>query len=47
MIMDACVLIDFVKTDPSVLQLIAKHVGPVYVVSAIIEEVKEIEKKRI
>jgi rRNA-processing protein FCF1 len=43
MIMDACVLIDFIKTDRSVLELIVKHVGPVHVISPIVEEVGEID----
>jgi len=43
MIMDACVLIDFIKTDRTVLELIVKHVGPVHVISPIVEEVGEID----
>ena len=43
MIMDACVLIDYIKTERSVLELFVKHVGAVYVVSPVVEEVKEIE----
>ena len=43
MIMDACVLIDFIKTDRTVLELIVKHVGPVHVISPIVEEVDEID----
>ncbi len=43
MIVDACVLIDFIKADPCILELIVKHIGPVHVVSPIVEEVKEIE----
>jgi predicted nucleic acid-binding protein len=43
MIMDACVLIDFLKTDASVLRLIAKHVGPVYVLNDVVQEVNQIE----
>jgi len=40
MIMDACVLIDFIKTDRTVLELIVKHVGPVHVISPIVEEAR-------
>ncbi len=43
MIMDACVLIDFIKTDRTILELIVKHVGPVYVISPIIEEIDDID----
>lgn len=43
MIMDACVLIDFIKADPSVLQLIAEQVGPVHVISSVAEEVNHVE----
>ena len=45
MIMDACVLIDCIKTDPSVLRLIAEYVGPIHVVSAVVEEVNQVEKE--
>lgn len=41
--MDACVLIDFVHADRTVFQLVAKHVGPVYVVSPVVEEVRDID----
>jgi len=43
MIMDACVLIDFVKTERSVLKLITEHIGPAYVVNTVLEEVKDID----
>ena len=43
MIMDACVLIDFIKTERSVLELIVKHVGPLYVASPVVAEVNEID----
>jgi len=42
LIMDACVLIDFLKADRTVFSLVAGHVGPVHVVSPIVEEVREI-----
>ena len=42
MIVDACVLIDFFKTDRSVLSLVSSYVGPTYVVSTVLEEVKNI-----
>ncbi len=43
LILDASVLIDFCKADRSVLELIVKHVGPVNVISPIVDEVHEIE----
>jgi len=43
MIMDACVLIDFLKADRSILQLVVKHVGPLHVASPVLDEVNEIE----
>jgi predicted nucleic acid-binding protein len=41
-ILDACVLIDFLKADRYILELIVKHLGSVHVISPIISEVKEI-----
>ncbi|MBF0475127.1 MAG: hypothetical protein HQK59_04705 [Deltaproteobacteria bacterium] len=41
--MDACVLIDFIKADRTVLELVAKHVGPLHVVSPVVDEVNEID----
>lgn len=43
MIMDACVLIDFLKADRSILELVVEHVGPLHVASPVIDEVHEIE----
>ncbi|MGI6746273.1 MAG: type II toxin-antitoxin system VapC family toxin [Acutalibacteraceae bacterium] len=42
MIMDACVLIDFLNADRTVLHLISRYVGPVYVVSPVVEELRDI-----
>jgi len=42
MIMDTCVLIDFIKTGQSILELIVNHVGPMYVISPIVDEINEI-----
>lgn len=39
MIADANILIDLLKTDRSVLSLIVKHVGPLYVSTPVVEEV--------
>jgi predicted nucleic acid-binding protein len=43
MIMDACVLIDFIKAERAVLELVVKHVGPLYVTSPVVDEVNEID----
>ncbi len=42
MIMDACVLIGFLNADRTVLHLISRYVGPVYVVSPVVEELRDI-----
>ena len=43
MLMDACVLIDFIKADRSILELIVKYVGPLHVISPVVDEVNEID----
>ena len=43
LIMDACVLIDYIKTDRSVLALFSQHVGQAYVLNEILKEVRHIE----
>ncbi len=43
MIMDACVLIDFIKAERTVLELVVKHVGPLHVTSLVVDEVNEID----
>lgn len=43
MIMDACVLIDFIKAERSVLELVVKYVGPLHVTSPVVDEINEIE----
>jgi len=47
MIIDACVLIDFIKADRTVLELVVNHVGPLHVLSPIIAEVKEIDENEL
>jgi predicted nucleic acid-binding protein len=44
-LVDACVLIDFIKVDRSIFDLIIKYVGPVFVVSPVVDEVNEIENE--
>lgn len=43
MILDACVLIDFLKAERSVLELIVKHVGQLYITSPVVDEIHEID----
>ena len=43
LLMDANVLIDYQKSDFSVLGLVSKHVGEVHVLTNIIEEVDDLE----
>lgn len=43
MIVDACVLIDFIKADRAVLELVVKHLGPLHVISPVIDEVNDID----
>jgi predicted nucleic acid-binding protein len=42
-IVDANVLLDFLHTDPTVIRLIAEHLGPVHVPQRILEEVQSID----
>ena len=43
LIVDACVLIDFAKTDPSLLTLAGRYIGEVYVATPVLEEVEELD----
>jgi len=43
MIMDACVLIDFIKAERAILELVVKHIGPLYVTSPVVDEINEID----
>jgi len=43
LLLDACVLIDFIKADPSVLTMIVENLGQVYVASPIVSEVHDVE----
>lgn len=42
MIMDACVLIDYMNGGPDLFKLISSHIGPIYVATPILEEVDSI-----
>jgi hypothetical protein len=43
MIMDACVLIDYMNGEPDLFKLISSHIGPIYVATPILEEVDSID----
>lgn len=43
MILDACVLIDFIKVERAILELVVKNVGLLYVTSPVVDEVREVE----
>ena len=43
MILDACVLIDYINGESDLFKLISSHIGPVYVVTPILEEVDSIK----
>jgi rRNA-processing protein FCF1 len=43
MIMDACVLIDYMNGEPDLFKLISSHIGPIYIATPILEEVDSIK----
>jgi predicted nucleic acid-binding protein len=43
LLVDTCVLIDFVDADASVLTLTARHVGELYVATPVLEEARNID----
>jgi len=43
LVADANVLIDYAKTDPSILTLYVGHFGPIYVPSVIVDEVDQLD----
>lgn len=43
LVADANVLIDYARTDPSILALYARHLGPIYVPSVILDEVDQLD----
>lgn len=44
LVVDANVLIDFAKTDPAVLALAARHVGAIYVLRDVLDEVDQLDE---
>jgi len=45
LIVDADVLIDFIKADRNIISIIIKHLAPVYVVRQVLKQVKAIESE--
>lgn len=43
LVADANVLIDYARTDPSILALHVRHLGPIYVPSVILDEVEQLD----
>jgi len=43
-ILDACVLIDFVTTDASILRLVCEHVGEVHIAAPVLDEVEQLDE---
>lgn len=43
MIIDACVLIDYLNVDANLFKLISRHVGSLHIISVITDEVKQIK----
>lgn len=43
LIMDACVLIDYMNGDPELFKLISSHIGSIYIATPILEEVDSIK----
>jgi rRNA-processing protein FCF1 len=46
LLVDANVLIDFCKTQPSLLALVAQHLGALHVASPVLDEVNELDVER-
>ena len=44
LLLDANVLIDFLNSEPNLLNLVSKHIGSIYVLDQIVSEVKGLEK---
>lgn len=44
LILDACVLVDFCKTDLGLLTLFSHHVGPIHVASPVFAEVEQLDE---
>jgi hypothetical protein len=43
-ILDACVLIDFVSADTSILRLVCDHVGELHVAAPVLDEVEDLDE---
>ena len=45
LLVDANVLIDYANTDPTVLSLVARHLGPVHVPRDVLDEVRQLDEE--
>lgn len=43
-IADANILIDYARTSPEILSLVAQHIGPVYVAAAVLDETGQLDQ---
>lgn len=43
LILDSCVLIDYLKSDVSIIKLLAEYIGPLHVTNSLIEEIDGID----
>ena len=44
LILDACVLIDFWDADPSVLSLVARHLGEIHIAENVLSEARQVDR---
>ena len=44
LILDACVLIDFWDTDPSVITLVVRQIGPTHIAENLLAEVRQVDR---
>jgi hypothetical protein len=43
LLVDACVLIDFAKTDPTIITLVSRYIGEVHVATPVLAEVHDLD----
>lgn len=43
LILDSCVLIDYMQADSSIIRVLVEHIGPLHVTSSLIEEINDID----
>ena len=47
MVVDSDVLIDFIGVDRNIVSLIVRHVGPLHVISPVVDQVKDIDEEEL